>query len=54
MKRLTLFVLLLMSGAPAIADVPGKLPFQRDDFTTAVAQANARKLPLFVEVWAPW
>jgi hypothetical protein len=30
------------------------LPFLQDDFTRARAEATARKLPLFVEVWAPW
>jgi hypothetical protein len=30
------------------------LPFTADDVAGARAQATARKLPLFVEVWAPW
>jgi len=30
------------------------LPFIEDDFTTALSRAKAAKLPLFVEVWAPW
>jgi len=25
-----------------------------DDLERALAEANKRKLPLFVEVWAPW
>ena len=30
------------------------VPFLQDDYTRAVAQARARKVPLFVEAWAPW
>ena len=30
------------------------LPFIADDYETALAQARARKVPLFVESWAPW
>ena len=29
-------------------------PIINDDFEGARAEANKRKLPLFVEVWAPW
>jgi len=30
------------------------LPWIEDDWTRAVATAKARKLPIFVESWAPW
>ena len=30
------------------------LPFIADDYTRAVAEARARKVPLFIEAWAPW
>ncbi len=30
------------------------LPFLADDYTRAVAEARARKVPLFIEAWAPW
>jgi tetratricopeptide (TPR) repeat protein len=30
------------------------LPFIHDDYPKAIAEARARKLPLFVETWAPW
>lgn len=30
------------------------LPWIEDDLPRAVAEAKARKLPLFVESWAPW
>ena len=30
------------------------LPFIADDYPGALAQARAKKLPIFVEAWAPW
>lgn len=39
------------ASAPAAA---GPLPFIADDYAKARAEASRRKLPLFVEVWAPW
>ncbi len=30
------------------------LPFIEDDYGRALAEARARKLPLFIEFWAPW
>jgi hypothetical protein len=30
------------------------LPFIADDYTRAVAEARARKVPIFIESWAPW
>ena len=33
---------------------PTALPIINDDFERARAEATTRKLPLFVEVWAPW
>lgn len=30
------------------------LPWIEDDLTRALAEAKARKLPIFVESWAPW
>lgn len=30
------------------------LPFIRDDYPKALAEAKSKRLPLFVEVWAPW
>jgi hypothetical protein len=31
-----------------------RLPFINDNFEKALVVAKQRKLPLFVEVWAPW
>jgi hypothetical protein len=41
---------------PAVAGgaVPAALPFVRDDYARARAEATQRKLPMFVDVWAPW
>ncbi|HUK62808.1 MAG TPA: hypothetical protein VLV15_05725 [Dongiaceae bacterium] len=41
-------------GAAAAYTPKGVLPFIEDDYTRAVAEARARKVPLFVESWAPW
>jgi len=30
------------------------LPFVADDYARALSEAKARKLPIFVECWAPW
>ena len=44
------------AGDPESADgnAPQTLPFIEDDPTRALAEARERKLPLFVEAWAPW
>lgn len=44
------------SGTRAAAQSKAKpvLPFIHDDYTKAVAEARARKVPLFIESWAPW
>jgi hypothetical protein len=57
------FVLAAVAAAapPARADKataksPAKsvLPFVHDDYAKALGEARARKLPLFIETWAPW
>lgn len=30
------------------------VPFLEDDYPEALAQARARKVPIFIEAWAPW
>ncbi len=57
----------LAASAPAVAATPARsgsagsaaapamvVPWIHDDYTRAVAEARARKVPLFVEAWAPW
>jgi len=39
---------------PAAATSKEVLPFIADDYTRAVADARARKVPIFIESWAPW
>jgi len=43
-----------IAGAPSAATRPHVLPFIADDYPKALAQARARKLPIFIESWAPW
>ncbi len=43
--------------ATAVAKPSAKrsvLPFVEDDYAAARADARARKVPLFIEAWAPW
>jgi hypothetical protein len=49
------------SAAPAPAKPKAKaasakpvLPWVEDDYARALGDAKARKLPMFVESWAPW
>ena len=44
------FILLLCS---VFADA-SNLPFINDDYPKALNSAKRQKLPIFVEVWAPW
>ncbi|MHB0970638.1 MAG: hypothetical protein ACYC7A_19235 [Thermoanaerobaculia bacterium] len=30
------------------------LPFIHDDYAQALARAKTKKVPIFVEAWAPW
>ena len=49
-KRLPMLILLSAMASTAMAE----LPVIADDFPRARAEAMKRKLPLFIEVWAPW
>ena len=47
--------LLVTAAVVLAAAAPGSsLPFIEDDYPRAVAEAKAKKLPLFIEAWAPW
>lgn len=52
MRRLLAVAVLALSAVPALAKEV--LPFIADDFTKAVAEAKAKKEPIFVDAWAPW
>ncbi len=54
MKKLWLWVLMAWIPMTAAAASRAKLPFIQDDFSKARAEALQRKLPIFVECWAPW
>ena len=42
-------------GSHSMKSTPAEvLPFIDDSYTKAVAEARARKVPIFVEAWAPW
>jgi len=46
-----------VAAAPADPATPGArevVPFIADDYARALAQARARRVPLFIESWAPW
>jgi hypothetical protein len=53
MKTFLLWLLLASAAVPAVAETTS-LPFIQDDFAKARTQALRRKLPIFVECWAPW
>ena len=51
--------LLALAAASALvgarsAEPPQAVPFIADDYPGALAQARSKKLPIFVEAWAPW
>jgi len=50
-------MLIALAACTPAPQAPGEaltLPFVENDFSAAVARAREAKLPLFVEVWAPW
>jgi len=52
-KAISASILLLLLAALRIAAAT-PLRFIEDDYARALAEAKQRKLPVFVEVWAPW
>ena len=59
MNNLLMGFLCSIVMAPAVASAPtapakSVLPFITDNYNRALAQARARKLPIFIEAWAPW
>ena len=45
---------ILPGAAGAAAPLRRVLPFIADDYARGIAEARARKLPLFIDSWAPW
>jgi thioredoxin-like negative regulator of GroEL len=45
---------MLLPLALLFASVAPSLPWTEDNYAQALEQARSRRVPLFVEVWAPW
>jgi hypothetical protein len=57
LRFLAAALLVLCAGAlPAATTTEAKspLPWIRDDYGAALAQARSHGVPIFVENWAPW
>jgi hypothetical protein len=46
----------VLAAASLAGAVPEKsaLPFIENDYAKALAEARAKKLPIFADAWAPW
>ena len=53
-KTIAFMLLSTLLPAGAARATRGPLPFINDDYARARAEATQRKLPMFVDVWAPW
>jgi hypothetical protein len=42
------------TGAHLISHSREAVPFVADDYARALAAAHAKRVPIFVETWAPW
>jgi len=44
------------AAKPAVASAQPAMvmPWIEDDYARAISEAKARKVPIFVESWAPW
>ena len=54
MKKFWSPILLFVAALSTLPLRAATLPFLQDDFAHAQALASQRKLPIFVECWAPW
>lgn len=54
MRKLLMRLLPFALAMPVWPATPSHLPFINDNYSEALLQAKQRKLPIFVEVWAPW
>jgi hypothetical protein len=52
--KLSIGILFLTLVSATLGAPTTGLPFINDDYPKALAEAKQRKLPVFVEVWAPW
>lgn len=57
MKIIGALSALVLASASAFAAPPeprSPLPFIENDYPKALAEARARKKPIFADAWAPW
>jgi hypothetical protein len=54
MRKLSIWMLQLALSAQGASAASNRLPFIEDDYAAALREAKERKLPMFVEVSAPW
>jgi len=47
-------LLFLVLSSVVLNGTSGGLPFTHDDYLNALKEAKHQRLPVFVEVWAPW
>jgi endonuclease YncB( thermonuclease family) len=52
LAQASLIAVVLAAATPLQA--ASNLPFVEDDYARALSEARSRKLPLFIEAWAPW
>ncbi len=52
--KLSIALLFITIVTTSFGAATNGLSFINDDFPKALAQAKQRKVPIFVEVWAPW
>jgi len=52
--KLSIAILFLMVVSSAFGKTTTGLPFIKDDYAKALAEAKQRHVPIFVECWAPW
>jgi hypothetical protein len=52
--KLTIGLSFLATASAVWAETRAGLPWINDNYPKALAEAKQRKLPIFVEVWAPW
>ena len=52
--KLASFLAFAVLVPSAVTPARAALPILNDDYARARAEATERRLPLFVDVWAPW
>lgn len=53
-SKLAIAIFLLAAVSAGFGSTTSGLPFIHDDYGKGLAEAKQRKLPIFVECWAPW